>query len=107
MAVTNVQDVLDRIANADSAKLQGINAVILFDLTGEGGTQRTVKIADCKVTVEEGQTTPPNLTLTMAHADFVALANGTLNPVAAFMQGKLKASGDMALAMRLQTIMAG
>ncbi|MBE9506994.1 MAG: SCP2 sterol-binding domain-containing protein, partial [Chloroflexi bacterium] len=38
--------------------------------------------------------------------DFVAIANGELNPISAFMQGKVKVSGDMALAMRLQSILA-
>jgi acyl-CoA dehydrogenase len=37
--------------------------------------------------------------------DLVALANGELNAMSAFMQGKIKVSGDMSLAMRLQSIL--
>jgi len=34
------------------------------------------------------------------------MANGELNAMAAFMQGKIKISGDMSLAMRLQSILS-
>ena len=105
MAITSVQDVLDHIGSLDPAKIEGIDAVILFDLSGEGGGKWTATLADGKVKVEEGETASPNMTLSMAAQDLVAMAKGELNAVAAFMQGKIKVSGDMSLAMRLQTIL--
>lgn len=105
MAITSVQDVLDHIGSLDPAKIEGIDAVILFDLSGEGGGKWTATLADGKVKVEEGETASPSMTLSMAAQDLVAMAKGELNAVAAFMQGKIKVSGDMSLAMRLQTIL--
>ena len=106
MAITNVQGVLDRIGTLDPAKLQGINAVILFDLSGEGGGKWTLTVANGKAKVDQGQTATPNMTLSMAAKDLLALSNGELNAMSAFMQGKIRISGDMSLAMRLQNILA-
>lgn len=38
--------------------------------------------------------------------DFVAMAQGSLDATAAFMQGKLRVEGDMGVAMQLQSVMA-
>lgn len=105
MASTSVQDVLGRIANIDPARVEGLQAVVLFDLSGEGGGQWTATIADGQVQVEEGQSSSPDVTLSMKAEDLVAVASGELNPVSAFMQGRITVSGDMSLAMRMQTIL--
>ena len=105
MAITSVQDVLDNIGKLDPSKIEELNAVILFDLAGEGGGQWTATLEDGNVTVEEGETASPSMTLSMTAQDLVAMATGELNAVAAFMQGRIKISGDMSLAMRLQSIL--
>ncbi len=105
MAVITVQEAFDHIASADPAKFEGINAAILFDLSGEGGGKWTVTLAGGEAKLEEGETTSPSMTLSMDAQDFVAMSNGELNTVAAFMQGKIKITGDMSLAMRLQSIL--
>jgi alkyl sulfatase BDS1-like metallo-beta-lactamase superfamily hydrolase len=105
MAITNAKEALDGLLNADPAKVAGINAVILFDLSGEGGGKWTLKLADGEVGLEEGETDPPAMTLSMSAQDFVAMTNGELNAMAAFMQGKIRITGDMSLAMRLQNIL--
>jgi putative sterol carrier protein len=105
MAITSVQSVLDNISRVDKTKIEGINAVILFDLSGEEGGKWTATLADGEVKVEEGETASPTMTLSMDAQDLVAMSNGELNAVAAFMQGRIKVSGDMSLAMRLQSIL--
>jgi putative sterol carrier protein len=40
----------------------------------------------------------------MSAEDFVGMVNGTVNVMAAFMQGKIKLEGDMGLAMKFQSI---
>ncbi len=105
MTATSVKEILENLSNADPAKIQGVNGVVLFDLSGDEGGKWTATLADGKLTLEEGETASPNVTLAMAADDFVAMSSGEINPVSAFMQGKIKISGDMSLAMRLQSIL--
>jgi putative sterol carrier protein len=106
MAITTVQEVFDKIVNLDPAKIQGINSVILFDLSGEGGGKWTLTLTDTGgAKLEAGEAAPPSMTVSMDAQDFVALSNGELNAMSAFMQGKIRVTGDMSLAMRLQNIL--
>ncbi|CAE7611682.1 HSD17B4 [Symbiodinium sp. CCMP2592] len=51
---------------------------------------------------EEGSA---DCTITMADADFMAMAEGKLDGMQAFMGGKLKIKGNMMLAQKLQSIL--
>jgi putative sterol carrier protein len=92
--------------NADAAK--GMNAVIQFNLSGEGDNagQYHAVIKDGTLQVAEGTHASPNMTMTMAGSDYVDMTTGKLNGQMAFMQGKLKIKGDMALALKLQQILS-
>ncbi|MEA3338544.1 MAG: SCP2 sterol-binding domain-containing protein [Chloroflexota bacterium] len=105
MAATTVQEIFDRMPDMDPAKVQGLDAVIVFKLSGEEGGEWTLTVEDGKVGVEEGEADSPSMTLSMDGQDFVAMSDGELNATSAFMQGKIKISGDMSLAMRLQSIL--
>jgi putative sterol carrier protein len=105
MAFTSVSEILKGISEIDAEQVKGVNGVMLFDATGEGGGQWTLTLSDDGVKLEEGETTTPDVTFTMEAQDFVSIANGELNAVSAFMQGKVKVTGNMALAMRLQSLL--
>jgi putative sterol carrier protein len=83
-------------------KAININAVIQLELTGEGGGEWALKIANGAITINEGRVTHPNLTLTMATSDYVALSLGEVSPINLFIAGKIKPQGDMTLAMKFQ-----
>jgi len=97
-------DVAQALDSFDPQKLAGLDATFLFELSGEKGGQWTVSVADNQIDITERATADPTTTFKMAADDFLAMANGELNPVAAFMQGKIKIEGDMSIAMRLQTL---
>ena len=50
---------------------------------------------------------PKDCTITMADADLMAMAEGKLDGMQAFMGGKLKIKGNMMLAQKLQSILGG
>jgi putative sterol carrier protein len=88
----------------DSSKAEDINATIQFDLSGDNGGLYWVKMADGQAESGSGPVTNPNMTLKATADDWAAVANGELNPMQAFMSGRLKIQGDMGLAMKLQTL---
>jgi putative sterol carrier protein len=49
---------------------------------------------------------PADTTITIGWADWLALASGELDPVSAYMQGKLRVDGDMGLAMQMQGLLS-
>lgn len=76
------------------------SAVIQFQLSEpvhqvlEGGRLET----------HPGQAAAPDVTVTMSDDDLVALFRGELNPMMAFMTGRLRVTGDVALAQRLVSL---
>ena len=61
-------------------------------------------IKDKTVTVHEGVAEESTLTITTSDENFVKLFNGDLDPMIAFMTGKLKIKGDVTLAQRLASL---
>jgi putative sterol carrier protein len=87
-------------------KAAGVNTVIQYDITGEGGGKWNVVIADGKCTVSEGAHDAPKLTLTIGAQDWIDMIMGKLDGQQAFMTGKLKLKGDMAMAMKMGNFFA-
>lgn len=90
----------------DPSKAQGMDATIQFDLTGEGGGQYWIRIAGQTLTTGEGPATSPAMTVRGSADDFLAVVNGTLNPMQAFMLGKIKVAGDTNLALKLMPLLS-
>ncbi len=86
-------------------KAEGVNAVYQFDLTGANSGKYWVKVANQTAEAQAGEHPDPTMVLTAAGDDFIALVNGKLNPMMAFMQGKIKVKGEMGLALKLQAIL--
>lgn len=105
MAVTTIKEIFDAMPGRfQAAKAGDLNAVIQFDMTGDGGGQYYVTIGAGACAVAEGNAPNPNMTMTAAATDYMDMINGVLNPMQAFMQGKIKIKGDMSLAMKMQTL---
>jgi putative sterol carrier protein len=88
------------------ARANGLSAVVQFLISGEGGGDWVVTIANQQCQVVPGQTAKPQLTIA-APADLLPdLLMGRQNGMMAFMQGKLRIQGDLTLAQKLISLFA-
>jgi len=99
----DIQEILSKMPEAFvPEQATDIDAVIQLDLTGDGGGQWAIKISGGTIAIDEGQAASPNLSLSMAASDYVALSIGDANAMSLFMAGKIKVQGDVMLAMKFQ-----
>jgi putative sterol carrier protein len=97
-----VKEVFDQMpARFRPDRATGTNAVVQYDISGEGGGTWHAVIKDGTCTVKEGAAPTPNLTLQVGAQDWLDVTAGKQNPQMLFMSGKLKLKGDMGLAMKL------
>lgn len=91
-----VQEIADQLK--DRVAASGFEKSIRFDTGADG----VMVINRTEVTTEDG---PADCTIKLSLSDLEGLVGGTLNPTMAFMQGKLKLEGDMAVAMALGKVL--
>lgn len=102
MTVAETFEAMKSIFNPAAAK--GVNKTFQWDITGEQAGKWAVKIADQSCEVIPGGVERPDMTLMLSDLDWLAIAEGKLDPMKAFMSGKVKVSGDMMLAMKMNQI---
>lgn len=103
--MSDVAAFFDQVStNVNKDKIQGMNSVYQFNITGDGGGEWNIAIANGDAVVSQGVAEKPSITITMEAGNFLSLTQGKLNGQMAFMTGKLKIQGDMALALKLQSI---
>ena len=107
MVIDNVTQLFALIPSRfDPAKWGPDDAVLQFNVSGDGGGTWTASIESGKLTVTQGVAPQPTMSLTCTDADLLSMVNGELSPVSAFMQGKVKIEGNMSLALKLQGLLA-
>jgi len=73
----------------------GFSAVGLLDLTGPDAAQWSLSAAEGRLTLAPGAPAgQPDITVTLAAETAAGLYLKTINPMAAFLTGKIKVKGD-------------
>ncbi|HZH26216.1 MAG TPA: SCP2 sterol-binding domain-containing protein [Azospirillaceae bacterium] len=96
---------LDEIETKLKARLPqfaGLNALVKFDFADKGGLFVDARKTP-PVLLREGA--DPVTTIRMGLDDFGRMIGGQLSPMWAFTTGKLKVQGNMALAMKLASLL--
>ena len=101
---TSVQEVFDNICTTFKPdKAAGEKAMFQFDFSGAAGGRFWTKVADGTCASGNGDAPEKaDITILSSAEDWVAVVNGELNPMTAFMAGKIKVQGNMGLALKLQ-----
>ena len=89
------------------ARAAGLDAVIQWTITGgpNGSDTYEIRIAGGVCSTSSSPSTDrPKLGITVAPVDFVKVVSGNASPVLMFMTGKLKAKGDMGLAVNIPNL---
>ena len=81
----------------------GLGSVVKFDFGDEGSVILDASQVPNIVSTEGAD---PDCTMVISVEDFMAMAEGSLDGVSAFMTGRLKVSGDMGIAMKLGALLA-
>ncbi|XP_063830673.1 peroxisomal multifunctional enzyme type 2-like isoform X1 [Ostrinia nubilalis] len=88
------------------AKAKSINAVFLYNITQDGKTVKQWTLDLKSAEVKEGAPSgKADTTMTLSDSDLVELASGKLSPQVAFMKGRLKITGNIMLAQKLQPLL--
>jgi len=97
-----ISDLMSRMPGALlPEKAEGVDAVIQFIFTGAEPGNWYATIKDGRCSVVKGDAPSPKMTLTSDSTDYIKIITGELDRMKAFMEGKIKLGGDLALAMKL------
>jgi adenosylmethionine-8-amino-7-oxononanoate aminotransferase len=93
-------------AQFDPARAVGLDLVVQFALTGDGGGRWLVTIRDGTLSVEAIAAERPDATVTIRASadDYLRIANGDLGGADAFSTQRLTVDGDLAQAAALSSI---
>lgn len=80
----------------------GLEAVVKFDFGDQGSVILDASQVPNMVSTEGAD---PDCTMVISIEDFMAMAEGSLDGVSAFMTGRLKVKGEMGLAMKLGALL--
>ncbi len=82
----------------------GMNKTLQWNITGEQAGVWAFKIANGTGELIPGGVEKPDVTFTISDKDWLAITEGKLDAMNAFMTGKLKVAGDMMLAMKVPNL---
>lgn len=99
--MADLAQVTERIRQAVGDN-SGLGKTVKLDFGGDGKIYIDGASAPNAVTNEDK---PADAVVQISWDDFLALSQGQLDPMMAFMQGKMKIQGDMMLAQRLAPLL--
>lgn len=102
---TTIQQAIEGMTlSINHDEVKDLKATIQFNVSGEGGGNYYLSIADGKCEFSAGVVTDPTLTIDTPAGVWLKIARKEMNGAMALMSGKYKASGKMGLLMKMDKI---
>ena len=102
MAQFDIRQIMNGLPNSiNKEHLGGISGIIQLVLSGEGASTWVITLEDQTCKVLEGSVENPDLTLRTDGETGAKIFAGNLDPMRAYMLGKLKVIGDLNLGMKI------
>ena len=99
MDVAKIMMEIPKHFNPEMAK--GVSGTIQCIFSGSQASNWVIDIDDQACTVEEGRADDPDLTIKADGEDGVKILMGEMDPMRAYMLGKVKVLGDLSFGMKL------
>lgn len=105
MAETTIQDLMDALPETFvTERSAGVDSTVQFVLSGEKGGDWLVTIHDQTCMVTRERVEAARLRVEADAQDVLDMFLGDLDPMRAYMRGKVRFQGDMGLAMKLTNL---
>jgi len=101
--MSDLESITQKIAGAVGEN-SGLGKVVKFDFGDAGKIRIDASQVPNIVNNEDG---PADATIQISIDDLMAMAKGALDPMMAFMTGKMKVQGDIGLAQKLAPLLKG
>ena len=102
MSELNVTEMMKEIPKYfNPIKVAGVTGIVQSIFTGQQASNWVITIKNETCQVREDMAATPDLTIRADAEDGVKLLTGQLDAMCAYMLGKIKVTGDLALGMKL------
>lgn len=102
MSQVKIQELMDNLPEFFAPERSGgVSAIVQFEISGSEGGNWTVKIEDSQCLVGHGVAEAANLTFLASAEDVMEIFYNQLDPMKAYLQGRIRFRGNLSLALRL------
>lgn len=98
-------EVREKMKKADVSGIQG-RLAFEFHLTGEGQGTFYAEVKDGVLSIEPYDYQGCDASFTMSSDNFMKMMHNKLNPVAAYMTGKIQVRGDLGKALEIKKLIS-